>query len=265
MRALVHPYPSGLASPTLTADLTDDDLVAFYAPPGPDQRRGDLSRDGLWVRFNFVSSADGAATVRGRSDGLGTPADQRLFALLRRPADVILVGAGTVRAEGYGGDLVSAEDRAWRESRGLPSHPAVALVSGSLDLDPESTFFTSPPVRPLVLTTTGADAGRRAALGEVADIVDCGTHQAEPARIRAVLAERGHRLVHSEGGPTLLGAFTAAGLADELCLSLSPLLAGGAGGRIIAGADLARPSRMDLVGMLEEDGALFLRYRVTAP
>ncbi|MGM7668835.1 pyrimidine reductase family protein [Microbacterium sp. A93] len=254
MRALKHPYPSGLPSPGPASELTDDELVAFYAPPA------DVS-DRLWVRFNFVCSADGAATLDGLSGGLGTAADRRLFALLRRPADVLLVGAGTVRAEGYAGEFVSAEDRAWREARGLPGHPGLAVVSGSLDLDPEGGFLSTAPVRPLILTTTGADSGRRRAIEEVADVVDCGEHRAEPARIRAELARRGHRLVHSEGGPSLFGSFSAAGEADELCLSLSPLAAGPAGRRIIGGPEPAEASALDLVGLLEEAGALFLRYR----
>lgn len=254
MRALMHPYPSGLPSPGSAAELTDDELVAFYAPPVDAAERP-------WVRFNFVSSADGAATLDGLSGGLGTAADRRLFALLRRPADVLLVGAGTIRTEGYAGELVSAEDRAWREARGLPGHPALAVVSGSLDLDPDGGFLRTAPVRPLILTTTGADAGRRRALEEVADVVDCGGHRAEPARMRAELAARGHRLVHSEGGPSLFGSFAAAGQADELCLSLSPLAAGPTGRRIIGGPEPAEASRLELVGLLEEAGALFLRYR----
>lgn len=264
MRALLHPYPSGLPSPGPAAELTDEELVAFYAPPvvGPDGEDRNLSAgDRLWVRFNFVCSADGAATLGGRSGGLGTAADRRLFALLRRPADVLLVGAGTLRAEGYAGELVSAEDRAWREARGLPGHPGLAVVSGSLDLDPDGEFLTTAPVRPLILTTTGADVGRRRALEELADVVDCGEHRAEPARIRSELAARGYRLVHSEGGPSVFGTFTAARLADELCLTLSPLAAGPTGPRIIGGPDLAEPSALHLVGLLEDAGALFLRYR----
>ncbi|MFC7402015.1 pyrimidine reductase family protein [Citricoccus sp. GCM10030269] len=258
MRALVHPYPAGLASPALTADLADDDLVEFYAPPGEEHRHP----DGMWVRFNFVASADGAAELDGRSGGLGTPADRRLFSLLRRPADVILVGAGTLRTEGYDGALLSEHDRAWRRDKGMPDHPSIAVVSRQLDLDPDSAFFTNAPVRPLILTGSEADGGRKAALAEVAEIVECGTQRAEPARIRTALAERGHRLVHAEGGPTVFGWFAADRLADELCLSVSPLLAGPDAGRIVAGPSLPESSSLDLVGLLEEDGALFGRYRV---
>jgi riboflavin biosynthesis pyrimidine reductase len=266
MRALIRPYAAGLASPALAADLTDEELIDFYAPGG-DGASGPAGPEveGPWVRFNFVSSADGAATVDGRSGALGTAADRRLFALLRRPADVVMVGAGTVRAEGYDGELVSAADRSWRERHGLAPHPAIAVVSGSLDLDPEGPFLRRAPVRPLVLTVSGADAGRRAALAPVADVVDCGDVRVEAARVRAELAARGHRLVHAEGGPTLFGSFAAAGLADELCLTLSPLLAGAGGPRIVGGPPLPAPERLTLVGLLEEDGALFLRYRVAAP
>lgn len=258
MRALIHPFPSGLPSPGAAAELTDDELVAFYAPPAD-------ASDQLWVRFNFVSSADGAATMDGRSGGLGTAADRRLFAVLRRPADVLLVGAGTIRAEGYAGELISADDRAWRESRGLSGHPGIAVVSGSLDLDPEGEFFQAAPVRPVVFTSARANAGRRRALDAIADVVECGEYRAEPARIRAELTERGHRLAHSEGGPSLFGTFVAAGAAQELCLSLSPLAAGPAGRRIISGPDLPETAGLHLIGVVEEDGALFLRYRFAPP
>jgi riboflavin biosynthesis pyrimidine reductase len=180
--------------------------------------------------------------------------------LLRRQADVILVGAGTVRAEGYAGPLLSETDRRWRTGRGLPAHPAIAVVSGSLDLDPDGTFFAQAPVRPLLLTSARAGSGRRRALAEVADVVETGADSAEPARVVAALAERGHHSIHSEGGPVLFGTFEAAGLVDELCLTLSPVLAGGTGKRITDGVreQVLRP--LQLVHVLESAGMLLLRY-----
>ena len=104
----------------------DAALLHSYAPP---------SGTDPFVRFNFVSSIDGAATLGGLSGELGTAADKRVFMLLRRAADVILVGAGTVRAEGYDGELLDAASRAWRLERGMSECPVLAVVSGHLDLD----------------------------------------------------------------------------------------------------------------------------------
>lgn len=234
-------------------ELTDEQILSLYDPgPGP------------LVRFNFVCSADGAATTSGRSGGLGTAADQRLFALLRRPADVILVGAGTIRAEGYAGELIDDRARAWRGKRGMPAHPGIAVVSGSLDLDPESAFFAEAPVPVVVFTTAAADPGRRRALERVADVVTAGDADVEPLQVIARLAERGHLRVHSEGGPSLFAAFQRADALDSLCLSISPVLAGGAGMRIASGfASDLRP--VDLTLLLEDEGALFAEYRRQRP
>ena len=113
--------------------LTDDDLLDPLRSADP------------VLRVNFVSSVDGAATRDGLSGGLGDPADRRYFELLRRVADVVLVGAGTVRAEGYGPMRVSDASVAWREANGLTPHPVFAIVSGALDLDPGSRIFTEAP------------------------------------------------------------------------------------------------------------------------
>ena len=135
-------------------ELSDEDLLALRRAPSPQDAPGP------WVRAVFVSSLDGATALDGRSGTLGSPADRRQFALARTDADVILVGAGTVRAEGYAGPLVDAAARARRAARGLPEHPAVAVVTGSLDLDPDGEFFRAAPVRPWVIASERAVADR---------------------------------------------------------------------------------------------------------
>jgi riboflavin biosynthesis pyrimidine reductase len=245
LRAINRVYPDPVR------DVTDAQLLDWYAVPAQSQP---------WVRFNFVASLDGAATHEGRAGGLGDAVDQHVFTLLRRQADVILVGAGTVRAEGYAGPLLSEADCRWRLDRGLPAHPAIAVVSGSLDLDPDDAFFAQAPVRPLLLTAASADAGRRRALAKVADVVDAGPEAAEPALMLAALTARGHRSIHSEGGPVLFGTFQAAGLVDELCLTLSPVLAGGTGKRIADGVAEHRLQQLELVHILESGSMLLLRY-----
>lgn len=229
--------------------MNDEDLLAAYAPPA-----------GTFVRFNFVSTIDGAATHDGVSGAIGGDADKRAFALMRRWADVVLIGAGTIRAEGYGGELLDAAAQQWRITRGMAAHPAVAVVSASLDLDPASEFFTRAPVRPILLTTrAAADDPANARLGELADVVPLG-EEVQPAAIVGHLAGRGLDTIHSEGGPHLLGSFIAADAVDSLCLTLSPVLAGSDATRIAAGpAGDLRPMRLQHV--LHEDGELLLEYR----
>jgi riboflavin biosynthesis pyrimidine reductase len=230
--------------------LTDDQLAEVYAVP--DRRR-------RWLRANFISSLDGAATHDGRSGGLGSPADRRLFDLLRRLADVIVVGAGTVRVEGYRGMRLDDEAVGWRVRHHLAMQPVFAVVSSRLQLDP--AVFARNPVRPLVLTGRDAPRDRREALAEVADVIDCGEDRVETRRMLDALADRGLHQVHSEGGPHLLGTMIEEGTLDELCLTLSPRLEGGMARRITDGHPV-NPTAMELAHVLTAgDGTLLLRYR----
>ena len=222
--------------------------------------------DGGGLRANFISSVDGAATVAGLSGGLQTAGDNRVFAALRDLADVVLVGAGTARAEGYAAIQLSAERRATRDRLGLAQTLPTAIVSRSLRLDPGAALFTDtePGARTIVLTCQAGDPAVRAALDDVADVVVCGDTGVDLAEARGALAERGLRRILCEGGPTLFADLTHAGLLDELCLTVSPLLAGPGPTRITAGAiwPLSAGERhlLGLSGLLEEDGALFCRY-----
>ena len=238
--------------------LTDEDLRRLRRAP-------DLGPGRMWTRMVFISSADGSAALEGRSGGLGSPADARQFALAREDADVILVGAGTVRAEGYEGPLLAPAACRRRAAEGRAPHPPVAVVSGSADLDPGSAFFAQAPVRPLVVTTDRAareHPRRVAALAEAANVVTAGEEAVEGPALLAALAARGMRVVHGEGGPALFGSLAAADLVDELVLSIAPVLAGGSGPRVLAAPhdDGALPTRLHLVEVLHEDSMLFARY-----
>lgn len=234
--------------PHPAARIDDDGILDTYAfPRGP------------WLRMNFVSSIDGAATREGRSGELGGDADRRVFELLRRQADVILVGAGTVRAEGYGAMRLQPDAVQWRRARDMPEHPTFALISGSLDLDPDSDVFTDAPNRPIVYTVSTAPADRREALSAVADVVDAGAQMLDPAMVRADLVARGLFHIHSEGGPGVFGSFIAAGSVDELCLTLASSLEAGGADRI-SHSPHAAPTDMDIAAILQADRELFLRY-----
>lgn len=220
------------------------DLFSAYAQPGPG------------VRVNFVASIDGAATLDGRSGGLSSPADKRVFRVLRALADVVLVGAGTARIEKYGPVRLAPELRSWRQDHGLTAVLPLAVVSASLDLDPGSALFTETVARPLILTGEDAPADRRARLSEVADVL-AGDSAAAWLRL---LADRGLTRVLCEGGPRLFGTLLDEGLVDELCLTLSPLMTGQVAPHIAEQMTPAAPRRFDLEHVLEEDGFLFLRY-----
>src|SRR5699024_7897949 len=174
--------------------------------------------------------------------------------------DVVLLGAGTARDEGYGAMALPEESVRWRLAHGLAPQPVFALVSQRLALDPDAPLFADAPVRPLVFTVEDAPAGPRAALAEVADVVTVGAREVDPMRVREELRRRGLLRIHSEGGPTLFGAFLAAGAVDELCLTLAPTLEAGPAQRI-AHAMPAVPTAMELAGVLRAGDELLLRYR----
>lgn len=243
--------------PDPAGDLDDDALAAAYAlAPGTTRH----------LRMNFVASVDGAATVAGKSRGLATPGDTRIFDLLRELCDVILVGAGTVRVEHYRQPPYPADRRARRRARGLAEVPPYAVVSHTLRLDPASALFTAADPRTIVITHAAAPPDRQAELAEVADLIVAGTDRVDLANALDQLAERGLGRVLSEGGPQLFGALLVAGRVDEVCLTVSPLLAGPGPVRIIAGEPLAATLEpMRLGHVLEEDGALFLRYELAPP
>lgn len=239
-------FPTGVAGP-----LDDDALLALYGG-------GTVPEDG-WLRVNFVASVDGSATADGRSGALGGPGDLRVFDLLRRLSDVVLVASGTVREEGYGPMRLHDADVAWRRARGMTDHPVFAIVTGSLRLDPTSSVFTNAPVRPIVLTTSSAPADRREALSAVADVRNCGQDTVDAGVVRRVLVERGLTSIHCEGGPSFLATLVAADAVDELCLSISPVLEGGAGGRIVSGSS-PEVRDLTLAHVLRDDDLLLTRY-----
>jgi riboflavin biosynthesis pyrimidine reductase len=188
--------------------------------------------DRPWVLVNMIASLDGAVAINERSGGLGGPADRRVFRTLRDLADLVLVGAGTVRAEKYG----------------PPTKPGqrIAVVTRSADLDWSSSLFTGGAA--LVVTTEDAPAVPVDSVRAGHDSVD----------LAAALAQLDAGVVLCEGGPSLNGDLVTAGLVDEWCLTLSPQLVGGEAGRA-ARSPTARPTGFEVVRVLEEAGFLFAR------
>ncbi|MFE0512255.1 pyrimidine reductase family protein [Streptomyces sp. NPDC058964] len=216
-----------------------------------------------WLRANMVSTLDGAAQHEGRSQPISSAADMRIFGTLRALADVVVVGAETVRQEGYRPARARAEFAGARKAAGQAPAPAIAVVTASLDLDYSLPLFASPQVPTLVLTGAAAAPDRVAAAEKAgARVVIAGDGVGvDPVRAVQALAGLGHTRLLTEGGPRLLGQFVTAGVLDELCLSLSPMLAAGDAQRIAGGPSVAVPRRFELVSLLEEAGFLFSRYR----
>lgn len=213
------------------------------------------------VRLNMIASVDGASSLHGRSGALGGPADKSLFAVLRSLADVILVGAGTMRAESYGAVRLDTTARAWRCAEGLPPVPPIAVVTRTCRLDWTSPFFIESEQRAVVVTVVSADAADRAHAAEVADVIVAGDEEVDVAGVVRALGERGHHDVLAEGGPVVAAQLAAAEVLDELCLTVSPMLTAGDARRILDGPALLRPVGLELAHVLEADDHLFLRYR----
>ena len=214
------------------ADLSDDELTRLYAPPG-----------GPWLRVNFVSTVDGAAQGSdGLSKGINNDADKRVFDALRGWADCLVVGAGTLRAEGYD----------------VPRLPLV-VVSRSGDLPP--TLRDAPRGRVLMATVASAEglAEVREQLG-ADNVLVLGDDEIDLVALKKELADRGWAEQLCEGGPSLFADLLAAGVVDELCWTVVPRLTGGDAVRIATGADVDVTLRPAL--LLEQDGTLQGRWLV---
>jgi riboflavin biosynthesis pyrimidine reductase len=246
------------ASPGLLPDAVAA-LAHLYACPAVSGRP--------WLRANMVTSADGAATLDGRSGGLSGPADRMVFTVLRSVADVILVGAGTARAERY--RPVSAAG-IWTALRPAGADlPGIAVVTASLDLDACPQLLACKPgsPTPILITTeraAAADAARGGAVTGRAQVIVAGRQRVDVRQAVTALGGMGYRQILTEGGPGLLGQLTEADLLDEFCITISPVFADGPAGRVVA----ARPSppgagaadRLTLAHLLADEDFLFCRY-----
>jgi len=237
-----------------TRDLDQSALRDLYDyPDQPD----------AWVRANFIASIDGGATADGVTGPLGGPGDRLIFNLLRECADVIVVGAGTVRIEGYSGAQLGVPARQRRQARGQHEVPPVAIVTRSGLLDRDMAVFTRTEVAPLVLTCTAAATELRHTLGGLCDVIDCSAGdpaEVDEAAMLAALAGRGLRRNLTEGGPALLDSFIRSNLLDELCLTIAPFLVGGTAVRITSGPGQLL-TRMRCAHVLTDDaGYLYTRY-----
>ncbi|TLF79493.1 pyrimidine reductase family protein [Nocardia cyriacigeorgica] len=268
--------------------LTDEELFQLYGYP--------TGLDRPWVRANFVSSIDGAVTSDGLSGGLGTDADRRVFLALRELADVVLVGAGTARAENYGPAKTDPALRRRLHELGIGGHPEgtpppIAVVTASAALDASGRLFPESPaapagthsgavpdspgdpaaqtpgtqvsnqVAPLIITTAAAPAIRKRQLTDAgAEVIEAGDVAVSPQAVLDALAERGLTRVLCEGGPRLFGDLLAADCIDELCLTTAPVLIGGTAPRIALSREEFRVTMRPAHILLDEDATTLIRW-----
>lgn len=209
-----------------------------------------------WVLLNFVASIDGAIEIDGKSSGLGDADDAALFKAMRAVADVVLVGAGTVRAEDYHPLTLDPERQRRRLEVGLERTPLLVIVSGRMNLNPEARVFSDADHRPTVLTSAQASQERVDSVAAVADV-----HRIESLGAAAIIDHlNSSTIVLCEGGPSLAGQLVAAGLVDEFNLTVAPVLTSGDARRVTSGAHADPPLDMRLDRILKGDRSLFLRY-----
>jgi len=177
--------------------------------------------EGPWLRANMVATVDGSAQgADGLTGSINNEIDQQVFSALRRSADVIVVGGGTARAEGY-----------------RPAENPIVVVSASGAL-PETMRGAKPGQ---IRLHHGGDADDLRGL------------------VKELQAE-GLEHILCEGGPALLGDLIRAGLVDELCATITPMLVAGTGRRIVGGQAVGVP--LELASLVEQDGTLLARWRI---
>lgn len=253
MRVLLSHDDLGRWSPGHDGVMDSEALALAYAHP-------QLSPEQMWVRANFISTLDGAAAGDdGRSGSINTGADRQVFALLRALSDVVLVGAGTARTEGYRRASVRAP---WlRLRRDRFTHPTTAVVSRSGDVPPELSQAREDSGEVLLVTCEGAGAaaiGQACAMLGGENVIVAGGESVDlPAALDA-LGRRGLRRILCEGGPHLMGDLAASGRLDELCLTIAPTLIGGYHPRITAGPAMAANLLPRL--LIESQGSILGRW-----
>ncbi|MEE8407254.1 MAG: dihydrofolate reductase family protein [Acidimicrobiia bacterium] len=215
-----------------------------------------VREDRPWVMFNMVESVDGGTAVDGGASALNDADDRALFLAMRAVADVVLMGAETIRSEGMGPVRMSEEMSRYRAKAGLEGVPRMVILTRSLSLNPEARVFSDPDERPTILTGNEADQDRLDALSEVADVA-----QIDNLDGNGIVDHLGAaKVILCEGGPTVNSVLMAAGMGDEINITMSPMLALGESKRIAHGEPLQPPINMRLDRVVSGDRSLFLRY-----
>jgi riboflavin-specific deaminase-like protein len=212
--------------------------------------------DRPFVLVNMITTVDGRAARDGRSAALGGEADLEVLLELRALADAVLIGPGTLRAEGYARLVISAERRERRVAAGLAADPLAVVLTRRSAVPWDAGLFQAPEQPVLVYTGADVEPPSVPAPVEIERLAD-----PSPRAALADLRARGIRALLCEGGPTLLGALLTAGLVDELFLTIAPLVTGDDDApRIVSGGRLPEPAEMELRWALRSGEELLLRY-----
>ena len=242
----LYPEPGEVTADAAVAGLRLDE----HAPDGRP-----------YVVGNMVATADGRAAIDGRAGPIGDEADRAMFMRLRTQADCVMVGAGTLRAERYGHLVRDPELRAAREAEGLAPEPLACVLTRTLDLPWDTSLWTDPASRVALYTSSPHNPPPSRAEVKVHRMAEA--ELTVERVLRSLRADHDVRSVLCEGGPTLNRELLEARVLDELYLALEPKLVGGGDApTIVGGPPFPQPDRLELVSILEADGALFLRYRV---
>ncbi len=255
MRLLV----SGSSGIDPLTELDAAALFAAYAPPSDALDSAGPDKPG-WLRCNMVTSLDGSATgADGKTGSINDPADRVVFEMLRASSHAVVVGAGTIRAEGYVPLSVEGPLAGLRKDRGLPEPLPLVVVSHRGEVPETLSGHRDGSV--LIAMPKGAPglASARADLGE-SNVLVCGDDALDPCDLLAQLHDRGLTQLLTEGGPSLLGSFMAAGLVDELCYTIAPHVVGGEHPRTV-GAD-GIPVSLKLALLIEQDSTIMGRWFV---
>lgn len=239
--------------PSVREEELEDLYLDLELPDPPDDRP--------YLYLDMVASADGAATIRGRTGELGSDADRLAFSRLRGWCDAILVGAETVRIEDYGPPRPTDETQERRRARDLAAVPRLVVVTASCRLEPGARLFSDPDRRPLILTIEDAEPSALAAVREVAEVRQVGHGRVDLTAALGRLRDDGVRHLLCEGGPTINAELVRLGLVDELFLTMTPQVVGASRRRIVEGAVDHGSRDVELVELREHDGELLLRYR----
>jgi riboflavin biosynthesis pyrimidine reductase len=242
--------------PDPAGGLAAADVAGAIPPP-------DLVRDAgrPFVALNMIATADGRATIGGRTAAIANPADNQLFHALRTRVDAIMIGAGTARIERYGRLVRDPAGREARVRAGLSADPPAVLVSRSLRLPADLPLLATPENHVIVLTPSP-----RAELPPCAARVSYVREAGLAAGLERLRSEHGIRSVLCEGGPELNGSLLPGGLVDELHLVLAARLAAGPDPlTIVSGPALDPPLDLELLSLHESGGFLFARYALRAP
>lgn len=235
----------------LPATSGEPDLVELYDSYMP--------AGGVRVQSNMVISVDGAvAGADGLSRSVSTPADMRVFSVVRSLADAVVVGAQTVRSERLTRMSPKPTHADQRRTRGQADVPTMVIVTSSGDLpwDRINARGTSP----VWVATNTSDPQVLAQLRRHADEVLTGV--VSPQAVKDALVVRGLRRIVCEGGPSVLTQWMDAGLIDEMCLTVSPQLLGAPGAPRLFGEGIATARDVEVLSLVTDGQSMMYRLKV---